>query len=342
MPELIAPGRRYRSFAMDTRPIPRLALAMFAGLLLVVAGCGADDTASPSTVPASGATSTTVAAAGGSIVNTWSGATVDPKRLPLGDGKVSTTAAATGAIFACSAGNPNGAGAQVAGTWIDVANRTWDMTKKLAVQGSRTWEAANFTEAVKGADRVLTTNGLPVRTITGTFPIATTDPAYAFDKNPNSIKPQTITTLTLPVQPTPASKVSCLGMGAIGIVRNGVFVFASLDERNRDAVAYETQDACDGHPQQSGTYHYHDVPSCLRTLATGASVVVGFANDGYPIVIERDAAGNLPTNADLDECHGRTSPVDLDGATTTMYHYSATLEFPYFIGCYHGTPVTKR
>ncbi len=23
-----------------------------------------------------------------------------------------------------------------------------------------------------------------------------------------------------------------------------------------------------------------------------------------------------------------------------MYHYDATLEYPYTVGCYHGTPVT--
>jgi hypothetical protein len=38
-------------------------------------------------------------------------------------------------------------------------------------------------------------------------------------------------------------------------------------------------------------------------------------------VVERDAAGDLPTNADLDECHGRTSPILLDGEVVTMYHY---------------------
>ena len=96
-------------------------------------------------------------------------------------------------------------------------------------------------------------------------------------------------------------------------MRNGVVAFAPLDELNRDAVAYETQDECDGHPQQSGVYHYHDVPSCIVDASEGASTVVGFAYDGYPIVVERNAAGELPTNADLDECHGRTSPIMLDG-----------------------------
>jgi YHYH protein len=87
------------------------------------------------------------------------------------------------------------------------------------------------------------------------------------------------------------------------------------------------------------TYHYHNVPNCLRDKATGSSTVVGYAYDGFPIVVERDAAGELPTNADLDECHGRTSPVLLDGEVVETYHYSATLEFPYFIGCFMGTRI---
>ena len=86
------------------------------------------------------------------------------------------------------------------------------------------------------------------------------------------------------------------------------------------------------------TYHYHNVPSCLRDAAEGPSTVVGWAKDGFPIVVERDSSGALPTNADLDECHGRTSDVMVDGELVSTYHYSATLEVPYFIGCYKGTP----
>ena len=65
---------------------------------------------------------------------------------------------------------------------------------------------------------------------------------------------------------------------------------------------------------------------------------MGWAYDGYPIVVERDAAGNLPNNGDLDECHGRTSPILDEGKVVTTYHYDATLEFPYTVGCFRGTP----
>jgi hypothetical protein len=291
----------------------------------------APTTAAPSTTAASSSAAPTLG-----IVNTWSGATVDPKKLPLGDSKVSTTTATRGGLFACSAGRPNGQGAQVAGPWIDTAAGTWDSTRKVRVQGAVSWPSADYRETVTAAGRVLVTNDLPVKIQSGTFPIATNDPAYAYDRNPNSIKTQSFT-VTLPMSPKVTATPTCLSMGAIGMLRNGVVLFASLDERNRDAVAYETQDLCDGHPQQSGAYHYHDIPSCLRDAAVGSSTVVGFAYDGFPIVVERDAAGRLPTNADLDECHGRTSPVALDGAVVTTYHYAATLEFPYMIGCRRGS-----
>lgn len=197
---------------------------------------------------------------------------------------------------------------------------------------------ASYSEVVSGSTRKILSNGLPINQVTGVFPIASSDPVYQYDGNPNSIRSSDIT-VSIPASPSKAGSVSCLGKGRIGILKNGVSLFASVDAQNRDAVVYETQDKCDGHPQQQGTYHYHAIPSCIRDATTGPSTVVGFANDGFPIVIERNAKGELPTNADLDECHGRTSKIILDGKVVSMYHYSATYEFPYFIGCYAGTPI---
>ncbi len=121
---------------------------------------------------------------------------------------------------------------------------------------------------------------------------------------------------------------------------DGVLLYNGLDNGGRDAVAHETQDACNGHPDGNDRYHYHDVPSCILSQATGASTLVGYALDGFGIYVERDANGNLPTDADLDACHGRTSPVMWDGKLTTIYHYDATLEYPYTVGCFMGTPVS--
>ncbi len=255
--------------------------------------------------------------------------------LPLGDGNVTSTPK-QGNVDSCTS-NFRGGGAQHDGSWIDASAGTWDATTKLAVQGSVDWPAAKHSVTVSGDTRTLSTNDLPKDEPTGTFPIATSDPAYQYDTNPNHIATQTLT-YTVPAKPTAASTPSCVGLGPIGVLNDGVLLYNGLDDAGRDAVAHETQDECNGHPDGQERYHYHDVPVCLRDAAKGSSTLVGYAIDGYGIYVERDAQGNLPTNADLDACHGRTSAVEWDGKVTTMYHYDATLEYPYSVGCYHGTP----
>lgn len=274
----------------------------------------------------------------GAIVNVWMGPPADTTQLPIGTPNVSLREARVGGLYACDPGNPNGGGAHAAGPWVNEAAGTWALSQKVAVQGAVSWPMASYAETLTDSTRDITSNGLPVDEITGTFPISPDDPAYAYDRNPNRIAEAEVT-ISLPRTPVEAATPTCLGKGRVGILKNGVSLFAALDELNRDAVAYETQDQCDGHPQQTSVYHYHDIPSCIRDAATGSSTVVGFALDGFPIVVERDAEGELPTNDDLDECHGRTSRIELDGESIVTYHYSATYEFPYFIGCFRGTPI---
>jgi hypothetical protein len=315
------------------RPLPRN-ISLFAFAMLM-ASCTSSAISTDTTINASTATTLDD---GSPIVNTWIGEPIDITQLPLGTAKVSTSTTKVGGLFACDSGNPNGGGAHALGPWINEDAGTWDLSKKVSVLGEVSWPMATYSEKINKTTREITSNGLPVDEITGTFPIASDDPAYSYDRNPNKIGSSEVS-VSLPLFPAMADEPSCLGKGRVGILKNGVSLFASLDERNRDAVAYETQDKCDGHPQQTSVYHYHDVPSCIRDSATGSSTVVGFAHDGFPIVVERDASGNLPTNADLDQCHGRTSRITLDGQIVNMYHYSATYEFPYFMGCFVGTPI---
>lgn len=270
--------------------------------------------------------------------NTWKG-TISPAAIPLGDGNVSTTPK-VGSVDSCNT-NFSGGGAQHIGTWVNSTQRTWDSETKPAVEGSDTWSNASYTNTVSGSNRVITTNDLPVDEPTGNFPIAMSDPAHQYDANPNHIGTQTIS-YTLPLNPTAATTPSCTGLGPIGVMTDGVLLFNALDADGRDAAAHEVQDLCDGHPDGSSEYHYHSVSSCLLKKATSTSTLVGYAVDGYGIYVERDTKGNLPTDADLDACHGRTSPVMWDGKLTTMYHYDATLEYPYTVGCYHGTPVNTH
>ena len=327
------------------RPLIRLGAAAVTALcLLPLSACGSGDESTTGSANASPSTSATSGSAdagsgaGTAITNTWTASTLKASALPLGDDSSSTTDPGVGVLYTCQEGNPNAGGAIADVPWIDYSTKTWDSTDKLTVTGENTWPSAVYTEDVQGSDRVITTNGEPVATVTGDFPITDEDPAFDYDRNPGSIM-EDLRTYTLPAAPSVNDQPNCLGFDAVAILKNGVLMFSGVDGRGDDAVAHEVQDVCGGHPAMT-TYHYHSIPPCLLDKATGASTVVGYAIDGFPIVVERYAAGNLPTNADLDECHGRTSPILLDGELVTSYHYSATQEFPYTIGCFRGTPVS--
>lgn len=120
-------------------------------------------------------------------------------------------------------------------------------------------------------------------------------------------------------------------MGAIGVMNSGVVLFNALDGTCKDAVAHEIQDSCNGHPERQGEYHYHNLSKCIASQNTSRSTkLVGYAFDGFGIYEEFDNNGKRLKNADLDVCHGR----DWDGQNKSMYHYVATDEYPYTIGCY--------
>ena len=224
------------------------------------------------------------------------------------------------------------------GPWIDTAAKTWDDATKIAVSGAVKWPAASYSVKAAGGKRVIAFNDLPSHT-TGVFPIAPTDPAFAYDRNPNRIAPQTAS-WSLPLNPVAAARPSCLGLGPIGVLADGAYLYDALDGEGRDAAAHEVLDACAGHPDPSSSYHHHDVPPCLLDRSpNGRATLVGYALDGYGIYVVKDAAGALPGNAALDACHGTTSVVPWNGKPTRIYHYVATLEYPYAVGCFHGTPI---
>ncbi len=265
---------------------------------------------------------------------------VDSSRLPIGDGRVSHSGARRGYVYACESNGPAApGGAKVEGPWIK-SDGTFDEAAKPTVDGSVHWRNAKLKEKVTKRRRTITGNGLPVGTTTGEFPVSSSDDAYRYDPNPNSIASSSVSD-SLPRHPEKAGSPSCLPMGAIGIAKNGVAIFNALDALERDAVAHEVQDECSGHPERQGTYHYHDIPDCLTKgeSTKKASGLVGWALDGYPIFGPRGHGGKLLTNADLDACHGQRSKVYYEGRWQKIYHYSATLEYPYTLGCFRGTPI---
>jgi hypothetical protein len=265
---------------------------------------------------------------------------VNPTQLPVGDRFFTDTSPQVGHAYLCSlTGRNNGFGRQ--GPWFNADGTTWDLTKKATVNGAVGWVSIFVSEWIDGVLKIAG-NGLPNHT-TGEFPVAANTPAYAYDKNPNPIQARTIA-WNLPAHPKIAATPSCLPVGGpIGIMLSGASLYNAADADIRDGVAWEVQDHCQGHPQGAGQYHYHSVSSCLdHGSGNDHSPLVGYVADGFGIYGNHGEGGKTMTNADLDECHGHVHNLPLGGQTVSQYHYHATQEFPYAVGCYKGTPVALR
>jgi len=306
------------------------------------AACSDSTTTSTSSTPStssSAASSTATASASTPATGTL---TLDPAKnygdkyadgiLPVGDNLYTTDAAKQGHVFLCRTGGPGG-GASTQGPWFSADGTTYDINKKIAVQGEVTWPGS-ITIAVAGDTRTIVTNDLPKDHPTGVFPVASDDPAYAIDRNPNSIKEQSVT-YTLSAQPTVDAEPHCMS-GQVGVMTTGVELFNAFDALLRDAGAWEVQDSCEGHPERTGAYHYHSLSSCITDISVQS--VIGFALDGFPITGPKVGDNNMLTTSDLDECHGITSEIELDGTKVTTYHYVMTQDFPYSASCFRAEP----
>ncbi|HSX29540.1 MAG TPA: YHYH protein [Candidatus Saccharimonadales bacterium] len=254
--------------------------------------------------------------------------------LPVGDSKYITTGAKKGYIYACNANfvSAGQAGAQVRGPWFTNNNTQWDINKKAAIMGKVTWQPSMSVQ-IKDGKRIITTNDLPTHA-TGVFPVASSDPARVYDANPNTIKAQSLT-YSLAASPAKTDP-SCMG-GEVGVMLTGVALFDGFDAGGRDAGAWEVQDGCDGHPQNAGEYHYHTLSRCITD--TTIQTVIGYALDGFPITGPKVGTNNMLTTDDLDECHGITSEIILDGKKTTSYHYVMTQDFPYSVSCFRAAAI---
>ena len=258
--------------------------------------------------------------------------------LPLGDGSV-TSSPQVGSVVACQT-NFRLAGVVKDEPWIQ--GDIWFPDEKPIVSGAVDWPGANIVISVVGDERIVSTAGLPTHP-TGEFPIDRASEAYKWDRNPNAIIEHDIA-LRLPANPRPAAEPSCLPMGMIGFALSGAAIFNALDAAGLDAAAHEVQDACNGHPQGRGLYHYHNGSSCLEdTAADGThSDLIGYALDGFGIYGNQGDSGKELSNDDLDACHGHVGEVLWDGALRRIYHYHLTNEYPYTLGCFVGTAVQVR
>jgi len=259
-------------------------------------------------------------------------AAINLAAIPLGTGK-SSTGPKVGALYRCG-GTPSGGPPVSIPPWVNTAAGTWDAKTKVAVQGDVTF-TSSFTVTRSGASQVFTGNGLPPRA--GTFPVASTDPAHAYNPDPSAITAHSIN-LSVPYNPKVNTTARC-EMGVVGIAVNGIPILDGFDAGGNDAAGVETQDTCHGHPNDRSGYHYHSLSPCLlsNTARTHATQV-GWALDGFGIYVEYNSKGQLLTNASLDGCHGRKSVVTWHGTSQSIYHYDMTFEFPFSVGCFRGTP----
>ena len=164
--------------------------------------------------------------------------------------------------------------------------------------------------------------------------------------NPNSIRVQDFT-FRLPLEPKLGDTITRIPMGPIGAALNGVVFFNPFERGGMNAVegySEEWLDSWCGHPQQTGVYHYHKYPSCVKSPFADDgqqhSPIIGFAWDGFPVYGPYEAAGvkakDLKGDQALDICNGHKD--DLRG-----YHYHVTPgRFPYIIGGYAGVVETSN
>ncbi len=253
--------------------------------------------------------------------------------VPLGDYKYVTDKAKKGYVYLCNVRKDN-PGSMVNGPWMH--GTTWNFLEKVSIDGAVNWPNAKFTNTLSGSSRILSTNALPINHTTGVFPVARSDDASKYDPNPNTISAQSISK-TLPANPTYSDTPYCMG-GESGIMLTGVPLFNAFDAGLRDAAAHELQDTCDGHPQGMGQYHYHSMSTCFKDI--DYKTVLGYAYDGFPITGPKVAKDKYLTTEDLDECHGLTSEILVDGKKKTTYHYVLTRDFPYSVSCFRGKPVS--
>ena len=165
--------------------------------------------------------------------------------------------------------------------------------------------------------------------------------------NPNAIRVQDFE-FRLPLRPRLAEQITRVPMGPIGVALNGVVFFNPFEQGGMNAVAGYSEvwlDSCCGHPQQTGVYHYHKYPSCVKSPFPdeGAehSPVLGFAFDGFPVHGPYESRELMARDLTLENA-GAVRPLDVcNGHVDEQrgYHYHVTPNrFPYVLGGYAGVP----
>jgi hypothetical protein len=165
---------------------------------------------------------------------------------------------------------------------------------------------------------------------------ATTDSRYeayngsnaSFMLNPNRILEQSLT-FKIPIAPTEASSKSATPLGPIGVSLNGVAIFNQYAGPATPLTnEINSFDQYNGHPQQTGQYHYHVEPKYI-TAQKGKNALLGVLLDGFPVYGPLENGVTL-TSANLDAYHGHMGvTAEFPGG---IYHYHITADAPYING----------
>ena len=154
----------------------------------------------------------------------------------------------------------------------------------------------------------------------------------------------------------PISGKTSLYRGAIALAANGVPIFNALNNRGDDALKAGELDEYGGHCGRADDYHYHVAPLAIQNII-GKDKPIAYALDGFPLyglfdpAAKAGAEGACPLGGTekLDELNGHfgaaTKGPGPDGSSTVavpgLYHYHASIDYPYINGGVRGKVTVK-
>lgn len=143
----------------------------------------------------------------------------------------------------------------------------------------------------------------------------------------------------------PISGKTALYRGAIALAANGVPIFNALNNRGDDTYKVGELDDYGGHSGRGDDYHYHIAPLAIQKIV-GKDKPIAYALDGFPLYglfdpaarFGEDKACPLGGMEKLDELNGHfgAPPKNAPAGTKGLYHYHASLAYPYINGGVRG------
>lgn len=161
--------------------------------------------------------------------------------------------------------------------------------------------------------------------------------------------------LTITTAPEKVTETTSSSFGSMGVMISGVTVYnpyegdgttvamnANFTLTNDQGEEVPFMDSCNGHPSPHpfAAYH-HRLPPCVTSQVdeeNGASHIIGYGFDGFPVYGDRDINGEMVAPETLDQCSGIESPTPAfpDGTYHNALLEVATVQSS--IRCLHSRP----